>query len=546
MIRSCWRSTAINVMVTLTILLIGGDFALGIEPNDSVELSISTIQYTSDWNPLQYASYPSFVLNQFTTETLYARSCLDDPESENAFLRSAICQAKGKANEPRNGSNFLTLDLNNDECPNCASTALSINDVAYTVEQIKQVPKNPYHALRFRVDGNRLYADYTKSAQSWVLMNILDFPILRCASNDFYSQTIVGKGGIDIYNKATGGYYKISDIDSRKLSLSSRDPQKTNISNVKFNYYDLRKEMTTTLSDVKRRPNVILSVPSTLPVSPDIYEFKASPDLDSFTYIGFNYDSEKFEDLFLSLEFRAIFTHSVWNLSPIKRKMRGIKIDDNLGQEESSDEVENLTPGVFLYESFDQKNGMNAPSFHETRKEAQKFAKKHGDVKNLKIKIYYSPEIDYAFEKNDFEKMTEELNQIWEGIVNFSFEPPVTGRRGYNSIIEEKEFDMNFDIFFYGRSRHKYMLFVKDGSSLNILGVPNDVVESDEIDACIAGGTDGVSKFGIIVGETFPVAVVGRFKRRDLFDVNLKRECECNDERKVMPFYNIRSWRLKN
>jgi len=492
-------------------------------------LTIATSQYTGDWNPIRYQTYPAMFVVRVTTERLFEQKCSGNETRSNLFEN--ICQAS----EYDLNRNVLRFQFNDVNCPNCANDYLSIQDIQFTIDQIKKVETNFYHYNDFSIKSPPyLVIGKPQNVASYFFKQYLDFPILR--ENNIKLNTVFFTGSEKNYNNITAGHYQIDSIGDHQIVLKQRKCSRSNklsVSEIKITFYDTISGLSDEVEDKERQPHIVMAMPINFKKHKKDYIFRETQDLNSFTYIGFNYickDRAK-QKLFFDERFRKLFTQSIWKLTPIINKMN---ID---GENPESD-------GIFLGESFERKR--STPFISEDRlKEQIRRYLSDSHTKNLTINIIMSPFTEYQFD-SDVNTMQQQLNNVWAPGITFHFKPPVKGKGGYSTLIDNNNFDMNFGQFYYGRSHLRFMAFMKQDSPLNILKVPNTLMPIARIEKCMNNiHGNGETDFYKLLNEKFPVAVIGSFKRRDLFSKRIEKVNVCRENTIQEPYFGIHKWRLK-
>ena len=519
------KSINLNLILLLCLLLLITHKAVYAET-----LTIATLEYTGDWNPVRYQTYPALFVVRVTSERLFEQKCAGDGAKTNLFEN--ICQSP---QHDLNG-NILRFQFNALNCPNCAEDNLSAQDIQFTIEQIRDVKTNSYYHNDFSFEKPPyLQIGKPKNAASYYLKQYLDFPILR--EKNINLDTTFFTDTEKQYNSITAGHYKIDSIGDHQTILKQREClpiKKFSITEIKISFYDLFTQLNDSVKDKQRQPHIIMAVPYNFNKQSKDYYFRSTPDLNSFTYVGFNYqckDAAK-QQLFFDEKFRKLFTQSLWKLTPIINKMN-IKEDNP-----ESD-------GIFLGESFDERCTPSNTNEDQLKDQIKRYLS-DSLISDLIITIIMSPFTLYQFDETQTNTLEVQLNNFWGPNISFYFKSPVKGKGGYTSLINNNDFEMNFGQFYYGRSPMRYMAFMKQDSPLNILKVPNTLMRVSDIEKCMNSiNENGRIKFQKLLQKTFPVAVVGRFRLRDWFSKRIIKQPVCQGNTIQEPYFGVHTWTLK-
>lgn len=496
------------------------------------KLIIATTEFTNDWNPVSFESYPAQLVVRFTTERLFEKRCIggrDQTEPEFANL----CQ-QGTGYDQ---SGSIRLIVDRQHCDGLGS-----QDVAFTLEQIREQPFNDYYTHELTLQGDRLSVGKPRAPAEWVAKEAFSFPVLRRPTVDsrFFYREAITVGGQSRFNESTGGYFKVESIDERSLKLVPRRPAgEQAITEIELVFYDRFVNMQSTMSG-ENQPDLVLSWPITKPHADQDYTPRKPENLGSFTYVGFNFRTtdKQQKGLIESQRFRELFTKSFWVLSPVEDRI------DFGGQGGGS------ARGVFLGESFDT-GSFDATNRPERERIALAISSFISD-QNLKglheIVVLVSPAFEKLFDRSDRANIATELDALWQteqgAGLRFELRDPAAGPAAFEREKRKGEtYHMIFDTFIYGRNHLRYMAFVQPSSSLNVLGIDVAALSSDRITAWMEEGPRGIKAFLDMVAREYPVAVIGHFPRRDLFHRSVVIPDDCPKGAVALPYQGFERWR---
>jgi len=370
-----------------------------------------------------------------------------------------------------------------------------------------------------RVDASdKLWIGYPSPISDWTAKSILTFPIVRNASrtNDpqgtsrkNLDEKRLSSGDEELANRIAGGKYRYSAIRENitKLELRQRSGA-SKLERIEFKYFPLMSDLNDVLSG-ESRPDVVLGVPADIAISSKFYELRYSPDLNSFTYVGFNSKTRDYRarSLFQDVKFRSLFTRSLWATEPIRN---GVDISQTQARPR----------GIFIGESFDAGDPRvgETTSFEDLKVIIDNYLKNAPIKSSVRLTMLLAPDISLYFDRTDRNNIERELNELWRSgtgaRVKFRLVDPSGGEAAYRSEKLRNRHHLVFETFKYGRSRARYMAFLDPDSRINELGV--DLISSSELSKLLATGNRGRRQFLDLVSELYPVAVVGHFPRRDL------------------------------
>lgn len=497
-------------------------------PARAERLTIATTEFTGNWNPVSFESYPAQLVVRFTTERLFEKRCVGGEDQTEPVLAN-LCQAGTGYDQ----SGSIRLAIDRQRCDGLAPA-----DVAFTVKQIGKQPYNDYHTHELALNGDRLSLNKPRAPAEWVAKEAFSFPLLRRPVSEalaFYEETIT-VGGQGRYNEATGGVFKIASIDERSVKLVPRRPAEAPITEVEFVFYDRFLNMQSTMSG-ENQPDLVLSWPITKPHADRDYTPRKPENLGSFTYVGFNFRTadELQKELIGSQRFRELFTKSLWVLSPVEDQV-------DFGGRGGG--------GVFLGESFDtgSPDATNRPTRQNIATAIADFVSDQNLRGLHEMVVLVSPAFEKLFDRADRANIATELDELWrtEGGAGLHFElrDPAAGPAAFEREKRKGEtYHMIFDTFIYGRNHLRYMAFVQPGNSFNVLGIEIASLSSDRIEVWMEEGARGIKAFLDVVAREYPVAVIGHFPRRDLFHRSVVIPHDCPPKAVPLPYQGFDRWR---
>jgi len=494
-------------------------------------LKIATIQFTSEWNPISHSSFPATLVTALTTERLFEPVCFGQGVKANDSYMP-VCQNPA-VQIGRGGVNLNIVG--------CRANGAQLNasDVQYTVEQISRVMHNSHSLYDLKIQKGRLLIE--GGAADWYINHAFSFPVLRRGPEKLFLMRIsTGKSGdqiINTYNNVTAGNYRLEEIhsDTVKLSLrpGSTTAEKPNVSKINLLIYDRMQDLARDMVQ-DNPPHVVLNLGKT--TTKNRYNKRHSPDLTSFTYIGFNYktDDAVKRRLFIDKHFRELFTKSLWHIEEIGNFVKASGI------------------GTFLGESFESGQHITVidpSSKSDIKRSIQTYLEKRSWSGTLKLKIIVPPDVGEIFDEADLKNITIGLNDQWKTVeedrnIDFTITPSVTPAI-FDRLKKRKKYDLVLDTFYFGQNKLKYMAFLHPKSQINELqfeGIPIAEIDRFIQDVDTQGFLDRVR-------DTYPVAVIGRLDRRHFFLKELRTaippDPPCKSETIVEPFYNVKMWEVR-
>lgn len=511
------------------------------------ELTVATMDYTSNWNPVSHRTYPAHFITNLVAERLFERKCYSRMMDEIVFSNGCM-----KIRSARFHSNALNFDPDHAACP-----GLTNENMRYTIkDQINNVPYNEYYINHLDFKSGRILIGYPDHVAPGFAMDILSFPIFRGSSssnrNDFFKK-IISVGNEPDLNQITRGRYKVNKITEANLNLTLRntnDKDKSNrsVDKLKLIYFRYPKNLITLMSH-ERRPDVVLGLRTKNSINKSLYRYVDSPDLNSFTYIGFNFHvgEPEIRELFFNLDFRELFTHSIWLTSLVQN-------NTNIGSHTSQN--------LFIGQSFDPDHVaiVGIPQKEKLKKRIGNFIDNQKLYRKIELEILISPSMKELFEDSDRVDVISQLDDLWsrgDRGVSFFMDESLKGSNEFNEKKQTRAFHMIMDSFHYTRSKLNYMAFIQENNeTFNYLGVDRRVIppmrlggkdeRSITVTECMKRGARGVADFGKLVARHYPVAVIGYFPRRNLISTRVARERDtCGENAIQMPFHDIHKWTLE-
>ena len=494
----------------------------------AMDLNVATYHYTSNWNPISHVSYPAYLATKATHESLFMEKCTGEVEQDGKSSFAQVC-LDSRAKPSRRGS--VKLSFRENKCMR-EGVSLSVNDVQYTIDQINEINSNPAYSNRLYIQKpNRLRVGFPSPLNAWAAKNILSFPLLRWSETSdlapTYHSKVMREGDEDILNIFSGGTFKYEQIRRGNAQLKFRhivegaDPPSYDTINI--NYYPLFMNMLTQMNSVDNSPHIALGFPAAKAknISGDRYKYVASPDLNSFTYVGFNFKTKnrRSHQLIQNQNFRALFSQSLWAVSKIRT---ALDIDQKNSRNSS---------GVFIGQSFDYAD----PRYPDTPKKTtmtgriKTFISRYPGAQKAQLRVLISPSITFIFDEGDRKNISRELNDMWGSQahkgVKFKFIDPTGGRAAYEKQRNAGQFDLLFETFIYGRNRLRYFDFIEKDNPLNYLGI--DLFSRETIESYKKSGNEGRIKLIDLVEQRYPVAVIGYLPARDLHAQRIHKKFSC-------------------
>jgi hypothetical protein len=509
-------------------------------------LNIATNDFTLDWHPIRVNTYPAQLLSRLTTEHLLEKVCIGDettqiprPDMTGLFLKVCLSNA-ADINDNNNYVDLRRIDQR--RCP-----GLSVADLDFTLKQISRDSTNDYNYFKLERAGTDLLVNNPTEADATIIRQAISFPIIR-ANARYIANSRFGIGSEEDYNDLTHGHYQVKAFKANVVDLErNRNKRKwVNITDISLQFYPEREKLLEQMES--RDVDVVLNLPTN--INPDItgrnYRQHASSELNNVTYIGFNFRTQKPDllELYNNKTFRRLFTVSVWATPVIQSKV-------NVSGRGKSD-------GIFYGEGFDPRSRQNTPLFLLNRdddgqimikKKIQEFLRDNDINTRIPIRVLIHPSIYYLLTKGHIDELENQLTQMWTRWDNrrglkFNFLNPVSPDKYTNHLNNGKGFEMLIDTLFFGENSYKAMYLLLKGDPLNRLN--NGVISASNINRWLRQGPKGLESFRKRVLETYPVAIIGSFPRRDYIStrINLpKNRCPANSA--LIPYTSIQDWRKK-
>ena len=515
-------------------------------------LTFATTEYSSDWNPVSTPTYPSVIATDLVSERLIRRTCLGgDAVAAQSFENECLVPAAAVS---KRGSVLLRLN------PTCAAGQRPLNkdDVIYTLLETTETPSNRYHQYALKVDGaGRLRISRPSNPPRWLAKEILGFPLLReptakmrelfglaNQAGSLARHTFIS-GDESLINDVTGGMFAYENILNHTVRLKLRDKNKSTgnekISRININVVDRMVDLTEMMRS-RVRPDIVLSVSHHINPSDSLYTKRFDPNLNSFTYFGFNFATRDLRQrrLFEDAEFRRLFTTSIWTLRSIRRIL---------------DFVPGGRPkGTFIGQSPDvaSPRPQDSPAVSQ-RKQIQKkvrdYARRTFGERGIVLKVILAPRVaGVLFDAADLKLLDQELNAIWslpnrKGI-RFRFTDPTAGPAHFKEARRSGDFHLVFDTFEFGANRLRYIAFTDPESPLNDLGI--NIFPASKVETWMKGGNKGRLDYFDNVMSQYPYAVVGHFPRRVLISTNFERyNGNCPSGARAPLLHKIWMWERK-
>ena len=482
------------------------------------ELIIETAQWVDNLNPFTYSAYPAELIVQLTTQRLIQHVCTG---SEDGAYR-AVIQKPDRYGIRRNYKHFeskfyLKLD---------ARSGIHLHDIGYTLEQIQMSPMNRYHEHGLSFVSDLIEIENPKNAIFDKAAVALTFPIIRNVSLN-YQTPVSGNDHITAYNSATTGIYKISSFQMHKIALNTRHPSQ-HASPLTFQIDDKWELFLKNMLDDK--VHVGLSVNGDLKkkvASDSNYTLEETDDLNSFTYFGFNYDTDnkKIQRLLLqNNEFRLAFAFAVANSNVVGERLKIF--------------------GSPMYHTFDTMrivDGMAPPISYIGRVDAKiaRFIRALSQPDVIKLRILCRPGL--IFSLGHLKQIVYSLNSTF-GAANIQFRliaAPIASE--FNKKKKNKDFEIIFDTFVYGQNKLRYIEFMNPNNKrVNFLGCK---AFSDRDIKTYKQKIEKRDEFLLRVNREVPVFVLGKFRNYNAISKSVIRKNKCKNSR-MIPFTDIHEWQI--
>lgn len=510
-------------------------------------LNLVTSDYTHNWNPVSSDSYSAWTLTHFTAERLFRQRCLGISATQQAQFVPACHEM------PYDQASISDLDLRlKRSCVDGQGRRLKAEDVAFTLDAIATVPHNSFYSYQSRVDDNRriVFEHIGEASGSspgitvGQAMRRLSFPVLRSWSSgekpqDFAQRPIVS-GEAEVYSRYTGGPFAVERIRDLEVSLVRRTPpaDAEPFDRVSLSYYrpgNLTRKMAEPTG-----VDIILGWPLfKRDYNTQRFIARWTEQQDNFGYVGFNFKAptDAARLLFEQLEFRKLFTETLWAIKPMQEFLP------------SAASGSNAQVGFFIGETFESgqaTQSLRLKPLSVVQGQVVKFLANYPPKdrpKNLTLLVSPMTMLD----QDDWARIVSALDEVWkpDGISGLAFGAIYpTSPQDFRLRREDGQFDLIFDLFIHGGNPLKYMTFIRPDSPLNYLGI--NAIDADDIKLWMSNGSIGVKAFLRKVEDTYPVSVVGSFPRRDLFSNSLDRsEANCGDSGQPMPYFAVERWSRK-
>lgn len=507
-------------------------------------LRVVTSETTTDWNPVRQQSYPALLTSHWISEHLYVNYCKGKGSSsgkrsmghEGDVSRKLFVVAECQLNGQVVVNQSVPLRprcecLEDDTLPLAEQRQRFIGHVAYTVDQMKMIKENSYAPYDFAVSKSaRLAMQQYDDSTELAVLSRMDFPLLHKSDPAFATQRI-HSGNLNELNAVTAGPYQFLDITGNTIRLAARPTssllKESSLKQIEITQVMLEQNLLDYLNG-DDSPDIVLSLPKGVEFPGGLFYARYSQLNQGFTFIGFNFGTEQEESRMLMdrLDFRQLFTQSLWSIRVIKERL---KIE-----------------GSFSGESFSPA-GTQGVRWPEEKVKALigQFFPSDKRPDPIEFKILVSPAVQKIFSPSQLSLILGNLNTWWRPYLKFKYINKITPHK-FETAKKSGEWDLLFDRFIYGNNRLRQIAFVSPGHALNVCNI--DQYTTDEVKHW-SSGTQGFEQFRSRVAETWPVAVIGQFDHRDLFSTSIDRGevgryCEEQDAL-PRPYAGIYEWRKK-
>jgi len=518
------------ISTTLSIFTVGAD-----------TLTMATHDYTSDWHPIHATTYPVQMMTRLTTERLVEKACLGTDDKSVSRLRGKmtgrflkICLSN-RAYVQRKYINLKQIDQSH-------CSGLSVQDFQFTLEQIAKDFTNDYNYFNLKIKGNKLFVENPSPIQPRMVRQAISFPILRKPRDPNVSADhTFGQGSQDEYNALTHGRYKVKSFqtDLVRLQVPQNRFLNFNMTSISLKYFNQRSQLLKSMLG-NGRVDVVLDLPTNMPINQTDYEAHATSELNNVSYVGFNFRTKKSEllDLYQNKRFRRLFTFSIWATDVIRRKL-------------DLDDTTNNPEGTFYGESFEPgfRANTETPNNKSSINKIQEFLEDQQIDTLTQVILLIPPNISYLFTENQINEFARELSEMWQNDEGNGLELVLLNAglpAQYQSYLEsgEGEFDMVIETLFYGRNPYKAMALLLKDDPLNHL--KNELIASSDIKNWLTQGPEGLESFRDRVLDTYPVAIIGSFPRRDYISTQIEiPKSSCPTQSVSIPYISIHNWKKK-
>lgn len=513
-------------------------------------LTIYVSGHTPDWNPVNTQSYPALLVSRWISERLYERKCVAQPDEDNDEIITTIPVCQSPLERVHDGK--VRIVVNKQLCSGPGGVPLSVDDVRYTITQINDAPYNEYNQYRLELPTSGVLLLGRGSGTTQAAVAKFDFPIFRRqgpGDPNALATRPIREGSEGYLNGHSAGPFLIASIQPEAIELDERAVGTPGtIDGIILREQPLARQ---TLETLRRpdRPDVVLGLVADFPVAAQYYTQRYSPDLDSFTYIGFNFGHPDFDGpmpppqnaLIRDQEFRKLFTQSLWAIDTIAQKV-GIGVQ----QEKPS--------GTFVGEAFDGRGDaqqVDVLSTADITDRVQDYLRRRDLTRPVEMVLLPSPRIQQYFTEDELETIYDQIATIWNpnpnGVTGLKFDIEKRGSpKLFDDELRQGRFHLLFDDFVYGRSDLKQLAFVDPAdATFNLLGIPEKLFSTREVARWRADPDTGMRDFRGRVAEVFPVAVIGQFPKRDLISTNVVEPRQDCGAAQQMPFFGVAEWTLK-
>jgi len=478
---------------------------------------IGTAQWVDNLNPFTYTAYPAELVVQFTTERLIQQICTGS--EENAYRPVIHIPSKRSIDQdykPLESKFYLRLKQGD----------IHMHDIRFTLDQIKLAAMNRYHEHELTFVPDLIEIMNPRSAKFEKAAAAFTFPIIRNVILDFKTR-VSGNDHIEAYNKATTGVYQLDLFEPHKIKLTSRKPY---ISATPLTIHVEDKWELFLKTMLSSEIHVGLSVNGDLKdrlKSLDTYELKETDDLNSFTYFGFNYNTGKkrAQKLFSKeSEFRQAFAFAVANDKVIQERVNlyGSIMNNTF---DSMRNVDGMTPPIKYSRSLPKTVSRFVQSLYEPNK--------------VTLRLLCRPGL--IFSLGHMELLVSSLNKTFAA-ANIEFQlnsAPIASE--FNKKKIDKDFEIIFDTFVYGKNKLRYIEFMNPVSKVNFLGC--EFFSKEEI-KMYKQKIEMQDRFLLKVNKELPVFVLGRFQNKNAVSKQINTKDSLCSKSRVIPFTDIHQWRV--
>jgi len=507
----CISKTVITLLISLKL----SSFSMA----QDNEIIFGTTQTINNLNPFTYTTYPAELIIQLTTERLIQKVCEGEGDREyRPVVQKTLMRGIQRDYNPLESMYFLNIN---------SKSNIHMHDIAYTIKQINLSPMNRFHQYHLFFVSDIIKIENPRKARFSKAAMTLTFPIIKNNSLN-YQAPISGKDHIQIYNNATTGIYKLDVFERNEIKLSARRPEQPAIP-LTFKINNTNEQFIKKL--LSKKIHVGLNVNGVLmnKLKGD-YRFETTDDLNSFTYFGFNYNTENRRIKWLfsrNCEFRKAFAFAVGNASIVKKTLSqyGTTMRHTFDHMRIVDD--RYTPPISY---------INCVPGKITR-----FVRALYQPEEITLRLLCSPNLIFPW--NSLKALIHALNKIFFP-ANIHFRLLLMSYTSeFQHIKTNRDFEIIFDTFVFGQNKLRYIEFMNpENPMFNFLGCNTFSTHEIKKYKHKIEKRDG---FLLKINRELPVFVLGRFPYYNAISKSITRPTSCGNTRAV-PFTDIHLWKISS